>query len=131
MLNVVVLIGRVATDPELKYTPSGIAVTSFRIAVNRGFKKEGAEQETDFIDVVAWRKTAEFVSSYLNKGRLVAVQGRLQIRTWVTDDGGKRSKAEVVADQVRGLDKPKSADGGSTGGYTPEPEDDFDPFAED
>jgi single-strand DNA-binding protein len=108
MLNKVILIGRLATDPELKYTPSGVAVTSFRIAVDRPFTpKEGGEKETDFIDIVAWRQSAEFAANYLNKGRLVAVDGRLQIRNWVAQDGTKRRSAEVVANDLRSLDRPR------------------------
>src|SRR5712691_6698412 len=108
MLNKVILIGRLATDPELKYTPSGVAVTSFRIAVDRRMApNEAGEKETDFIDIVAWRQSAEFAANYLNKGRLVAVDGRLQIRTWVAQDGTKRRNAEVVAYDLRSLDRPR------------------------
>src|SRR6266851_3313300 len=108
MLNKVILIGRLATDPELRYTPSGVAVTSFRIAVDRPVaRNEAGEKETDFIDVVAWRHSAEFAANYLNKGRLVAVDGRLQIRKWVAQDGTKRRTAEVVAYDLRSLDRPR------------------------
>jgi single-strand DNA-binding protein len=108
MLNKVILIGRLATDPELKYTPSGVAVTSFRIAVDRRMApNEAGEKETDFIDVVAWRQSAEFAANYLNKGRLIAVDGRLQIRNWVAQDGTKRRSAEVVAHDLRSLDRPR------------------------
>jgi len=108
MLNKVILIGRLATDPELKYTPSGVAVTSFRIAVDRPFGRNSeGEKETDFIDIVAWRQSAEFAANYLNKGRLVAVDGRLQIRNWVAQDGTKRRTAEVVANDLRSLDRPR------------------------
>lgn len=113
MLNKVILIGRLATDPELKYTPSGVAVTSFRIAVDRPFSRnsETGEKETDFIDIVAWRQSAEFAANYLNKGRLVAVDGRLQIRNWVAQDGTKRRSAEVVANDLRSLDRPREGSG--------------------
>jgi single-strand DNA-binding protein len=108
MLNKVILIGRLATDPELKYTPSGVAVTSFRIAVDRRMAPNAAgEKETDFIDIVAWRQAAEFAANYLNKGRLVAVDGRLQIRNWVAQDGTKRRSAEVVANDLRSLERPR------------------------
>ena len=108
MLNKVILIGRLATDPELKYTASGVAVTSFRIAVDRRMApNETGEKETDFIDVVAWRQSAEFAANYLNKGRLIAVDGRLQIRNWVAQDGTKRRSAEVVAYDLRSLDRPR------------------------
>src|SRR5512132_4063058 len=107
MLNLVVLIGRLATEPELKYTPSGVPVATFRIAVDRPFtSSQGGEKEADFIDIVAWRQSAEFAANYLGKGRLVAIQGRLQVRSWVQQDGTRRWKTEVVADNVRGLDKP-------------------------
>ncbi|HOK54983.1 MAG TPA: single-stranded DNA-binding protein, partial [Armatimonadota bacterium] len=107
MLNQVVLIGRMGNDPELKYTPSGIAVASFRLAVNRNFKSQSGEQETDWIDIVTWRQSAEFAANYLGKGRLVAVEGRLQTRNWVAQDGSKRKAVEVVANRVVGLDRPK------------------------
>src|SRR5207244_13438905 len=108
MLNKVILIGRLATDPELRYTPSGVAVTSFVIAVDRRMApNEAGEKETDFIDIVAWRQSAEFAANYLNKGRLVAVDGRLQIRKWVAQDGTKRRNAEVIANDLRSLDRPR------------------------
>jgi|YNPNPStandDraft_1061719.scaffolds.fasta_scaffold01712_3 single-strand DNA-binding protein len=109
MLNVVVLTGRLVADPELKYTPSGVAVCTFRVAVDRRFKSESGERQTDFIDIVAWRQSAEFAANYLAKGRMVGVQGRLQQRSWVQQDGQKRSKIEVVADSVQILDKPRDA----------------------
>jgi len=106
-MNSVILIGRMVADPELKYTPSGVAVCSFRIAVERKFKSQSGEREADFIDIVAWRQSAEFVANYLTKGRLVAVQGAMQTRSWVAQDGSKRRTVEVVADAVQGLDRPK------------------------
>jgi len=148
MLNKVILIGRLATDPELKYTPSGVAVTSFRIAVDRRMTPNAAgEKETDFIDIVAWRQSAEFAANYLNKGRLVAVDGRLQIRNWVAQDGSKRRSAEVVAFELRSLDRPRDQSGspsqydgsphpaeagvGAGMGSAPEMDQDFnDPFAD-
>jgi len=115
-LNRVILIGRLASDPEMKYTPSGIAVTQFRLAVNRPMSTEarnnGQEKQADFIPVVAWRQSAEFASRYLGKGRLVAVEGRLQVREYTTQDGQKRRDTEVVADNLKSLDrKPDQADG--------------------
>lgn len=110
-MNVVVLTGRVVADPELKYTPSGLAVCSFRIAVDRRGKKD-AEQTADFVDIVAWKQSAEFAANYLTKGRLVGVEGRLQQRSWVQQDGQKRSKIEVVANSLQGLDKPRDAQPG-------------------
>ena len=100
MLNKIILMGRLTRDPELRRTQSGTAVTSFSLAVDRDFKSQSGEKETDFIDIVAWRNTAEFVSKYFTKGRMAVVEGRLQIRDWTDRDGGKRRSAEVVADNV-------------------------------
>ena len=100
MLNKIILMGRLTRDPELRRTGSGTAVTSFSLAVDRDFKSQSGEKETDFIDIVAWRNTAEFVSKYFTKGRMAIVEGRLQIRDWTDKDGGKRRSAEVVADNV-------------------------------
>ena len=117
MLNKVILIGRVANDPELKYTPSGVAVSTFRVAVNRPFTNAQGEREADFIDVVAWRQAAEFAANYLGKGRLVAVEGRLQIRSYQAQDGSRRRTSEVVIDNLKALDKAREAgDGGGHGG---------------
>ncbi len=98
MLNVVVLNGRLTSDPELKYTPSNVAVTNFSLAVDRAFS--GKEKVTDFINIVAWRSTAEFVSRYFQKGQLVAVQGSLHVREYTDKDGNRRRVYEVLADQV-------------------------------
>ena len=100
MLNRIVLMGRLTRDPELRRTQSGTAVTSFSIACDRDFKSQSGEKETDFIDIVAWRGTAEFVSKYFAKGRMAVVEGRLQIRDWTDNNGGKRRSAEVVADNI-------------------------------
>ena len=100
MLNHIVLMGRLTRDPELRRTGSGIAVASFTLAVDRDYAAQGAEKETDFVDIVAWRNTAEFVSKYFTKGRMAVVSGRLQIRNWQDKDGNKRRTAEVVADNV-------------------------------
>ncbi|HHT72021.1 MAG: single-stranded DNA-binding protein [bacterium] len=107
MLNKVILIGRLTRDPELRYTASGIPVGRFTLAVDRSFTNQQGERETDFIDIVVWRKLAEVCANNLGKGRLVAVEGRLQIRSYETQDGQKRRVAEVVADNVRFLDWPK------------------------
>jgi len=107
MLNRVVLIGRLVADPELRYTPGGVPVASMRIAVDRPKSKEATERQTDFINLVAWRQRAEFAANYLTKGRLISVEGRLQIRQWQTNDGQKRTSAEVVCDNVQGLDRPR------------------------
>lgn len=100
MLNRIFLMGRLTRDPELRRTQSGTAVTSFSIAVDRDFKGQNGEKETDFIDIVAWRFTAEFVSKYFTRGRMAVVEGRLQMRDWTDKDGNKRRSAEVVADSV-------------------------------
>ena len=136
MLNHIVLMGRLTRDPELRRTGSGVAVASFSLAVDRDFgKNEAGEKETDFIDVVAWRNTAEFVSRYFTKGRMAVVSGRLQIRDWTDREGGKRRSAEVVADNVYfGDSKPSGQGGGQapaaksgySGGYdAPEIKTDF------
>lgn len=101
MLNRVCIMGRLTRDPELRRTQNGTAVTSFSVAVDRDFKsRESGEKATDFIDVVAWRQTAEFVCQYFTKGRMVVVEGRLQIRDWKDKDGNNRRSAEVVADNI-------------------------------
>ena len=100
MLNHIVLMGRLTRDPELRRTGSGTAVTSFSLAVDRDFKSQSGEKETDFIDVVAWRSTAEFVAKYFTKGRMAVVEGRLQIRDWKDREGNNRRSAEVIADNV-------------------------------
>ena len=117
MLNRIILMGRLTRDPELRRTGSGTAVTSFSLAVDRDFKSQSGEKETDFIDIVAWRNTAEFVSKYFTKGRMAVVEGRLQIRDWTDKDGGKRRSAEVVADNVYFGDSKR--DGGDNSGYSP------------
>ena len=99
MLNQITIMGRLTRDPELRRTGTGVAVTSFTVAVDRDFSKE-TEKETDFIDCVAWRSTGEFVSKYFKKGSMAVVSGRLQIRSWTDKDGNKRRTAEVVADNV-------------------------------
>ena len=129
MLNKIFIMGRLTRDPELRRTQSGTAVTSFSLAVDRDFKSQSGEKETDFIDVVAWRSTAEFVAKYFTKGRMAVVEGRLQIRDWTDREGGKRRSAEVIADNVYfGDSKPKedgapSADadfGAPPSGFTPD-----------
>lgn len=129
MLNRIILIGRLTRDPELRYVPSGQPVASFSLAVDRPFTNQAGERETDFIDIVAWRKLADQVSQHLSKGRLVAVEGRLQIRTWETQDGQKRKAAEVVADAVRFLDR-KGAQAPAAGAE-PQAQADFEPEEED
>ena len=123
MLNKIIIMGRLTRDPELRRTGSGTAVTSFSLAVDRDFKSQSGEKETDFIDVVAWRSTAEFVSKYFTKGRMAVVEGRLQLRDWTDKDGNKRRTAEVLADHVYFGDSKRDAEGGaeSGGAYTPPP----------
>ena len=104
MLNKVILIGRLTKDPELRHTPGGAAVASFTLAVNRSFKNQQGEIEADFIPVVVWRKQAENCANYLNKGSQIAVDGRLQVRTYEATDGQKRWVTEVIAENVRFLD---------------------------
>lgn len=112
MLNHIVLMGRLTKDPELRRTGSGIAVASFTLAVDRDIRdKESGDKTVDFIDIVAWRSTAEFVSKYLTKGRVAAVSGRLQIRNWNDKEGNKRRSAEVVADNVYFGDSKRESQG--------------------
>ena len=120
MLNKVFIMGRLARDPELRRTQSGTPVASFRLAVDRDVKnKTTGERATDWIDVVAWSHTAEFVSRYFTKGRMAVVEGRLQIRDWTDKDGNKRTTAEVVADNIYFGDSKRDGDGGSySSGYS-------------
>ncbi len=105
MYNRIVLVGRLTADPELRYTPSGVPIAKFRLAVNRQMKNQAGEQEADFINIVLWRQQAEFAANYLNKGRLVLIEGRLQIRGWTTQDGQRRTTAEVVGNNIQALDR--------------------------
>jgi single-strand DNA-binding protein len=100
MLNVSVLMGRIVADPELKHTPNDVPVCSFAIAVDRSYVKSGTERQADFIDIVAWRGTAEFVAKYFRKGQLIAVQGAIQTRSYTDSQGNKRKAFEIVADNV-------------------------------
>lgn len=111
MLNRVILVGRLTKDPELRYTPNGVAVARFTLAVDRRQVKD-REKETDFIDIVVWQKQAETCANYLSKGRLVAVEGRLQIRSYDDNQGIRRKAAEVVAETVRFLDRAKDGNDG-------------------
>ena len=111
-LNRIVLMGRLTRDPELRRTQSGTPVTSFSLAVDRDFKSQSGEKETDFIDIVAWRNTAEFVCNNFTKGRMAVVEGRLQIRDWKDRDGNNRRSAEVVADNVYFGDSKRDSAGG-------------------
>jgi len=111
VLNRAILIGRVAVDPRLSYTQNGVAVTTFRVAVDRPFTNQQGERETDFFPIVTWRRLAETCAHNLNKGRLVAVEGRLHTRSYQAQDGSTRWVTEVVAENVRFLDWPKGGQG--------------------
>ena len=111
MLNKWEGMGRLTKDPELRRTPSGTAVATFSIAVDRDFKGKDGERETDFIDIVAWRQTAEFVSKHFTRGRMAVVEGRLQIRDYTNKDGQKRRVAEIVADNIYFGDSKRDNDG--------------------
>lgn len=100
MLNKVFMQGRLVADPELRHTPNGVAVASFRIAVDRDFKDKSGERQADFVNVIAWRATAEFVSKFFSKGRMAIVEGKLQSRNYEDKDGNKRYALEVVADNI-------------------------------
>lgn len=107
MLNRVVLIGRLSRDPELRYTPSGVATCSFNLAVERNFTNSQGEKETDFINIVTWRQLAENCANYLRKGRLIALEGRIQVRSYDNNEGRRVYVTEVVADNVRFLESKK------------------------
>jgi len=109
MLNVAVIMGRIVADPELRQTPSGISVTTFTIAVDRSYVPKGQERQADFIDVVAWRGTAEFVCKYFGKGQLIAIQGELQTRNYTDRDGNKRKVTEVVVSQAHFAESKKES----------------------
>lgn len=99
-MNVCILMGRITADPELKKTPSGVSVTSFTVAVNRSYVKQGEDRQTDFIDVVAWRNTAEFISKYFRKGQMIAVHGSIHTRSYQDKNGNKRKAVEVVVEKA-------------------------------
>ena len=117
MLNHITIMGRLTRDPELRRTGSGVAVASFTVAVDRDYKSEGQDRETDFIDCVAWRGTGEFVSKYFHKGSMIVVDGRLQIRAWTDKEGNKRRTAEILADNIYFGDSKKSDSSSSGGDY--------------
>lgn len=127
MLNHITIMGRLTRDPELKTTNSGIQVVSFSIASDRDYKADNGERETDFIDIVAWRSTAEFVSRYFTKGRMAVVSGRLQTRSWTDKDGNKRKAVEIVADNVYFGDS-KRSDSETTAPSVPSAPSDFAPI---
>ena len=130
MLNQVCVAGRLTADPELRRTQSGVSVVTFSVACGRDYTGRSGERETDFVDIVAYRSTAEFVSKYFSKGRMAIVSGRLQTRNWTDKDGGKRKSVEIVADNVYFGDSKKDTNGGyptpAPGGFEPVEEDDPD-----
>ena len=118
MLNHIVVMGRLTRDPELRKTASGVSVTSFSVAVDRDFSQQDGKKETDFLDVVAWRNTAEFAAKYFTKGRMAVISGRLQIRNWEDKEGNKRRTAEILAENIYFGDSKKEDDGGSASAPT-------------
>lgn len=112
MLNKAILMGRLTRDPEIRYTQNNIPVVSFSIAVDRNYSGQGAERQTDFIDIVAWRKTAEFVSNWFAKGQMIVVVGSIQSRRWQDKNGNNRTSIEVVADEVQFGESKKSRESG-------------------
>lgn len=142
MLNCAIIMGRLTADPELRTTASGLSVTSFSVAVDRRFQRQGEEKQTDFINVVAWRQTAEFVSRYFHKGSMIAVQGSIQTRNYEDKNGNKRTAVKIVADNVSfcgskaetgtgapAVSRPApSYQGGSTDGFSVLPTNDDDAF---
>lgn len=140
MINRVVLVGRLTRDPELRTTTTGKSVVDFSIAVQKRIKPQDGSPDADFFRVTAWGATAEYVANYLHKGRLVAVDGRLQSRKFQANDGTNREVVEVVADNVQGLDRPRDDDGGGSGAGAPMAAaavssapavDEYDPFADE
>lgn len=120
MFNKAILVGRLTADPELKQTPNGVSVTSFSIAVGRAFAPKGGERQTDFIDIVAWRQTAEFICRYFSKGKAILIEGAIQTRTYVDKNGQNRRAWEIVADSAHFVEgKTASPDGGSSPAHTP------------
>ena len=126
MLNRCIIMGRLTYDPELRHTQAGKSVTSITLAVDRDFKGKNGEKETDFIDVVAWGNTAEFLCNYFSKGRMAVAEGRLQIRDWTDKDGGKRRSAEIVADHVYFADSKRDQEAAAPQAFEELDEDDGD-----
>ena len=130
MLNTAILMGRLVADPELRHTPNNVAVTSFTIAVDRSYVKSGAERQADFIDIVAWRNTAEFVCKYFRKGQMIALQGSIQTRSYTDSQGIKRKAFEIVAENVHFADSKRDNNGGGNNfnnnynGYNEQPRQD-------
>lgn len=124
MLNVICLMGRLVADPELRYTPSGVACCTFRIAVERNFAKQGEARKADFIDIVAWRQAAEFVCKWFAKGAMIGVNGRLETRNYEDKNGNKRTAYEVVADNLH-FGGGKAEPGRQAAPYMPAGSDDY------
>lgn len=122
MLNVAVIMGRLVADPELRHTPNDIAVTSFTVAVDRSYARQGTERQTDFIDVVAWRQQADFVCKYFTKGQMIAVTGSIQTRTYEDRQGNKRKAVEIQADRVSFCGSKRESGGVERGTYEREPQ---------
>ncbi|MFS8215591.1 single-stranded DNA-binding protein [Paenibacillus polymyxa] len=128
MLNRVILIGRLTKEPELRYTPSGVATCSFTLAVDRPFTSQGGEREADFLPIVTWRQLAETCANYLKKGRLTAVEGRVQVRNYENNEGKRVYVTEIVADNVRFLESSKNDSGDR---QQPSTRNNNDPFSDD
>lgn len=120
MLNLIVIMGRLTRDPEIRRTASGTAVANFSVAVDRDFPSQDGSRETDFIDCVAWKQTAEFVGKYFSRGKMMAVKGRLQIRSWTDKDGNKRRTAEIVVDNVYFVGSKTDSGNGNSGAAYPD-----------
>ena len=131
MMNHIDIMGRLTRDPELRRTNSGVAVASFAIACDRDYTGKDSEKETDFFDCVAWRGTGEFVSKHFTKGRMIALSGRLQARSFTDKDGNKRKAVEIVAENVYFADSKKDADSGSSAAAEPTAGNDFAPITDD
>ena len=116
-LNIAALMGRLTRDPEMRKTPQGVSVATFTIAVDRSFVKQGEDRQADFIDIVCWRNTAEFVCKYFQKGSMIALNGSIQTRTYQDKNGNNRKAFEIVADNVHFAGEKK--DGGAQGGGSP------------
>ena len=116
MLNTVILMGRLTADPELRSTASGLSVTSFNVAVDRRYSKQGEDKQTDFIPVVAWRQQAEFITKYFHKGSMIAIEGSLQSRNYEDKNGNKRTAYEVIVDRASFCGS-KAESGGGAGNY--------------
>lgn len=128
MLNRVILIGRLTKDPELRYTPSGVANCTYTLAVDRPFTNQGGEREADFLQIVTWRQLAETCANYLRKGRLTAIEGRVQVRNYENNEGKRVYVTEIVADNVRFLESSKNDSGGR---QQPSTSNNNDPFSDD